>query len=263
MAIKPTITAYGGGQQQFPIFLNRFVTDYQYDKTERDFAKVINENVKRSPNGFFDLIGTNGEIIPQIVSARKHQNKNAIGQDNHTDISVVQRNGRMFKINTKGSFAPIYSNGNLDAVFASAPAMTKRFLQICITKYKALGFKDNQLITSGIPPIYAELRGETNRKMVMGTPQIGGPIDFYFEGQPTGVYNEEQNSFNLDSSILNAYNLSKTKFFYLVAQPPPVGDRFNYKALDRKGMPIIHNQGRSVNLVDRSFVPAGSTVIRI
>ena len=56
---------------------------------------------------------------------------------------------------------------------------------------------------------------------------------------------------------------SKTKPYFLVCQPPPAGARFSFTQRDIRGMPIIHTGGRSVNLVDRSFVPAGSTVIRI
>ena len=263
MAVKPTITAYGGGVEQFPIFLNRAYTDYSYERAERDFAKFIFQTAKSSPTGFFNLQGANGQIIPEVVNARKMPNVNAIGQDNLTDITLVLRNGRMLRVNTKGSFAPIITHNNIFSIFAGAPAMTKKFISTVITKYKGMGFKDNQLITGNVPPIYAELRGEHNRKMVVGTPQLGGPVDFFFEGQPSGQYDEEQNVVNMQASILDALSLSKTKPYFLVCQPPPAGARFSFNQRDIRGMPIIHTSGRSVNLVDRSFVPAGSTVIRI
>jgi|TARA_R100000455_G_C6263860_1_gene119124 hypothetical protein len=263
MAVKPTITAYGGGVEQFPIFLNRAFTDYSYERAERDFAKFISQTAKTSPTGSFNLQGANGQIIPEVVNARKMPNVNALGQDNLTDLSLVLRNGRTLRVNTKGSFAPIITHNNIFSVFAAAPAMTKKFISTVITKYKGMGFRDNQLISRNVPPIYAELRGEHNRKMVVGTPQVGGPIDFFFEGQPVGQYDEEQNVVSMQASILDAYGLSKTKSYYLVCQPPPMGARFSFVKTDIRGMPIIHTGGRSINLVDRSFVPAGSTVLRI
>ena len=167
MAVKPTITAYGGGVEQFPIFLNRAFTDYSYERAERDFAKFISQTAKTSPTGSFNLQGANGQIIPEVVNARKMPNVNALGQDNLTDLSLVLRNGRTLRVNTKGSFAPIITHNNIFSVFAAAPAMTKKFISTVITKYKGMGFRDNQLISRNVPPIYAELRGEHNRKMVV------------------------------------------------------------------------------------------------
>ena len=68
MAVKPTITAYGGGVEQFPIFLNRAYTDYSYERAERDFAKFIFQTAKSSPTGFLICKVRTGRSYPRLLT---------------------------------------------------------------------------------------------------------------------------------------------------------------------------------------------------
>ena len=93
MPIQPTVSAYGGGISQFPVFLNRTMTNYQFDKTERDLARTINENVRIAP-GRRLTIQTLNEVLPNVVGARKMPNQSAIGSENYTDVIVNFAGGR-------------------------------------------------------------------------------------------------------------------------------------------------------------------------
>ena len=107
MAIRPTISAYGGGTQQFPVFLNKALVGYQFEKTERDLMRTINSNVARSQQKRINLLAADGTEISNVVGARKHSNANAIGGDSLTDVSIFTTAGRQYKVNTKGTIAPV------------------------------------------------------------------------------------------------------------------------------------------------------------
>ena len=71
MAIRPTISAYGGGTQQFPVFLNKAFVGYQFEKTERDLMRTINSNVARSQQKRINILAADGTEIPNVVGARR------------------------------------------------------------------------------------------------------------------------------------------------------------------------------------------------
>ena len=263
MPIQPTVSAYGGGISQFPVFLNRTMTNYQFDKTERDLARTINENVRNAP-GRRLTIQTLNEVLPNVVGARKMPNQSAIGSENYTDVIVNFAGGRSAKINTRGTFAPSQILPDARTIFGAAPAMTKKFLRTAITKLKSMGLRDGQLAPTNMQPLYAELRGENNRKIVTGTAQVGGPIDYIFEGATQGQYDPEQNVLSMQANLTSALALSKTQRYYINMAPPRAGSRMMFNRNDNFGMPMIFdNGGRQLSIVDRSFIPAGSKVIRI
>ena len=263
MAIRPTISAYGGGVQQFPVFLNKAFVGYQFEKTERDLMDAINQSVKEVPDKAVNLVGANGVTIPSVVGARKSPNTNAIGGDNLTDVIVFTRKGSSLKINTKGSIAPVQTITDTRAVFAANPALAKRFVMTAIQKYKSLGYQDGQAVDQKVTGIYAELRGEHNKRIITGTPQLGGPVDYFFEGTPTGTP-DEQGNIQLNGNLISALDLHKSTTFFLQMQKPPQGSSFDFKSVDNFGLKIIHDMGgREISVIDRSFISAGSTVIRI
>jgi len=264
MAIRPTISAYGGGTQQFPVFLNKALVGYQFEKTERDLMRTINSNVARSQQKRINLQAADGTEIANVVGARKHSNANAIGGDSLTDVSIFTTSGRQYKVNTKGTIAPVQIHNDFKSVFASSPILAKRFARAAIQKYKSLGFKDGAVNQGNVPGVYAELRGENNMRVCRGTPQMGGPVDYYYEGATLGEFDEEQNMLRMQGSFTSSSQLAKTQNFYVSMVEPPTGSRFMFTKQDNYGVPIIHDQGgRALSIVDRQFVPANSVVIRI
>ena len=263
MSIRPTISAHGGGVQQFPVFLNKAFTGYQFEKTERDLMSAINQTVKQTQDKTVNLIGANGTMLEGVVGARKNPNTNAIGGDSLSDVTIYTRKGKSYKINTKGSIAPVQTITNTRALFASNPALAKRFVTTAIAKYKALGYKEGQMIDGNVPGIYAELRGEHNRRVITGTPQLGGPVDYFFEGSPTGTP-DDQGNVQLGGNLITANDLHKSQNFYIQMGKPPIQARFDFTRADNFGLKLIHDRGgRQLNVIDRQFISAGSTVIRI
>ena len=263
MPIQPTITAYGGGTSQFPVFLNRAMVGYQFEKTERDLMRVINSNVARSPTKTLNIQAMNGFVLENVVGARKHANANAIGGDSLLDVSIATRNGRQFKINTKGTIAPVQIHSDFRSIFASSPTLTKKFVRSAIAKYKALGYRDGMPVGNA-PGIVAELQGENNSRIVRGTPQMGGPVDYFFEGSSLGELDEQQNVFRMQANFTSAIDLAKSQKFFVSMNAPPPGSTFIFNKQDNFGVPIIHDQGgRTMSILDRSFVDRASQVIRI
>ena len=263
MPIQPTITAYGGGTQQFPVFLNRAMVGYQFEKTERDLMRVINSNVARSPSKSLNIQGANGVLLENVVGARKHSNANAIGGDSLLDVSIATRNGRQFKINTKGTIAPVQIHSDFRSIFASSPILAKKFVRSAIAKYKQLGFRDGMPVGNA-PGIVAELQGENNARIVRGTPQMGGPVDFFFEGSSLGEFDEQQGVFRMQANFTSSIDLAKSQKFFVSMNAPSPGSVFNFTKQDNFGVPIVHDQGgRALSILDRSFVDRSAQVIRI
>ena len=263
MGVEPTVSAYGGGISSFPVFLNRVMVNYQFDKVERDLANTITTNVKNSPNRRIN-IQTANEMLPDVIGARKMPNQNALGADSFTDVMIQLAGGRSIKINTKGTIAPMQVHSNARVIFGAAPALTKKFLYAVMTTLKGMGLRDNSLLPNAMPGLYAELRGEHNRKIVMGTPQVGGPIDYMFEGSPFGDYDSDTNTLTLQANLTSARSLAKTTNYYINMAPPTPGSRCMFNKNDNFGMPMVYNNGgRQLSVVDRSYIPSGSNVIRI
>ncbi len=263
-SIKPTITAYGGGTQQFPVFLNRATVGMQFERTERDLAKLISESVKQSPTKTINVVGAAGTQIQNVVGAVKHSNTDALGGDSLLDVSISTRNGKSLKINTKGTIAPVQTHSDFRSVYTSSPIVAKRFARAAIAKYKSLGFKDGDMIPAGTQGIYAEMQGENNMRIVRGVPAMGGPIDYFFEGQPSGQFDAQTGVLTLGATLVTARDLAKQQKFFLSMPPPPAEGTFMFNKQDTFGVPLIHDRGgRSLSITDRSFVDRSSIVVRI
>ena len=263
-SIRPTITAYGGGTQQFPVFLNRATVGMQFERTERDLAKLINESVKQSPTKTINVTGADGTVIQNVVGAIKHSNTNALGGDSLLDVSLSTRSGRAVKINTKGTIAPVQTHADFRSVYTSSPIVAKRFTRAAIAKYKQLGFKDGDPVPSNVQGVYAEMQGENNMRIVRGVPAMGGPIDYFFEGQPSGQFDPQTGALNLSANLMETRQLAKQQKFFLSMASPPQGSNFMFNKQDTFGVPLIHDRGgRNLSITDRSFVDRSSIVVRI
>ena len=138
---------------------------YQFEKTERDLMRVIFQTVQDQvqPKSL-NIQGANGVSVGKCGWCAEKCNANAIGGDSLLDVSIATRNGRQFKINTKGTFAPVQTTIYFRSIFAASPMLAKKFVRQRLQNTRVLGFRDGIPVDGNVPPIVQNLQGENNSK---------------------------------------------------------------------------------------------------
>ena len=242
-------------QEAYHLMLEAGVT---FERQENEFVLAINNAVIENSDQPI-TIKTKDATIKNVIKAKKYTGRQKSGSEPYTDVQLITKS-KVINLSMKGPNAPSLAGGGLRGIEEIIPGLGARFFKSAYDNHIKKGLKAGDKI----PDTYGKLNDKDKKLLVIGNKSMGGPIDYIFEGATQGQYDPEQNVLSMQANLTSALALSKTQRYYINMAPPRAGSRMMFNRNDNFGMPMIFdNGGRQLSIVDRSFIPAGSKVIRI
>jgi len=215
------------------------------ERQERDLISIINNLIKGN-RGYITLLDLPGY---KIKEAKKVDSLNSLGQEPYTDIVLVTNKGNL-NISCKGSSAPSLAGGGLKGLNVIDKDMTARLINAIRDKLLSLQINgkpiENGMVIDAdlIPDFYFEIKQKDIEKIVIGTPAMGGPIDFMYIGPMDVEFKNGQLNGQFIESKLYA---KKTKFYIRVRKRDLEGGKIiiDFDSKDSSGFPIIYKNLRT------------------
>jgi len=111
-----------------------------------------------------------------VVEAKKMEGRNKLGNEQYTDVILVTSDGAEINVSCKGLESPSIGGGGLTALIRRFPCETTRILETAERLLLEKNFKEGDLI----PDMYGKMNDEYKVPAIVGTEEIGGPIDYLY-----------------------------------------------------------------------------------
>ena len=211
------------------------------ERQERGLIKAINDSAsKQNPI----TVKAGPSTIPEVVSSYKVSGCNKFGSEMYTDIVLVTNSGEL-KVSCKGTSAPSIAGGGLLGAKALIPDIIPKFLEAAEKWYLENGFKSGDLI----PDLYGKLNDKDKRLAVIGTEEIGGPIDYMYVGPMDVKSDLKDGVLTLNGDLIVASNYADTHDIYFRLRKRRNDQPFVPGERDKNGYPVI--LGRSPTKGDK------------
>lgn len=238
------------------------------ERQESGLVKKINDAVKSNKNNPVTVIFANGEKLTGVTGASKYKGRQITGSEPYTDV-IITTKSKKYNLSLKGEAAPSLAGGGLRGIELAAPGIGGKFFK---SAHKHL--TDTLQLNPGdkVPDTYGKIPSNLLEDIVVGNPEMGGPIDYMYIG-PMGVlgkYNPTKNTLTINGNLYNAKSYAKTHKLYFRLRARREDQRFDPGAMDNKGVPKIYGKspsrgdsaGRLV-VVSENSVPNNAEVISI
>jgi hypothetical protein len=192
------------------------------ERQERGLIKAIN-----SVPGIKNIISENGVIIEHVIEARKIENKNQLGSEPYADIAlIISGKEEPVLISAKGSVAFSLAGGGLKGISSLSKfnVEIKQFIQDLYTKtysfYKEI-IDNNNLQgkslyrNSLVPDVSMEIPGNIIRDIMIGSPEMGGPVAYYYIGDMDVSFDVDKDTiYLLNGELESVETFIKDETFY-------------------------------------------------
>ena len=189
------------------------------------------------------LIAGTGRIAG-VIGATKMSGCNKFGCEMYTDVVVITEKGEV-NVSCKGSSAPSIAGGGLLGAKALIPDIIPNFLEAAERWYLENGYTEGDLI----PDIYGQLNDKDKRLAVIGTEDIGGPIDYMYIGPMEVKSQFEGGTLTISGDLIPAPEYAETHDIYFRIRKRRNDQPFVPGVKDKSGFPLL--MGRSPTKGDR------------
>ena len=189
------------------------------------------------------LVAGTGKIAG-VIGANKMEGCNKFGCEMYTDVVILTEKGEV-KVSCKGSSAPSIAGGGLLGAKALIPDIVPNFLEAAERWYLENGFKEGDLI----PDIYGQLNDKDKMLAVIGTEEIGGPIDYMYVGPMDVKSNFVDGVLTISGDLVPAQEYATTHDIYFRVRKRRHDQPFVPGVKDKSGFPLL--LGRSPSKGDR------------
>lgn len=201
-----------------------------------------------------------GEKI-NIVSAVKNDPKDAgslfiphmkASKEPYTDmIMTVKENNKtkQLRVSMKGDTAPSLAGGGLSGLMDIDANMTRNVWSKAINYIKKKGFKQGDVIKAvEIPDLSIKIPDDLVEKVIVGTPEIGGPITHMYVGpmDVTSTYNKQNGELKVNGSFYTVDQyMKKIPSFYIVIRKRDIEDSgkiqidIQGETTNSEGLPVL------------------------
>jgi hypothetical protein len=179
----------------------------------------INKQTKKTGKDIsITLKDRSGNTYTNIIRAEKAPT-NAIGKENYTDVILLQDkmgdySGQTIRISMKEFSAPSVFTGGLESILSWDYQLGKDIMGTALQHYIDKGYNEKTPSTK-IKDVSIPLKlfpKDKIKKLIIGTSDMGGPIDCYFFGPktPKFEFDEKTNTITaIDSDIVSIKELLK------------------------------------------------------
>lgn len=202
-----------------------------------------------------------GVSIDGVVGASKMSGLSSLGQEPYTDVVFMLKGGGTVNISAKGSSAPSLAGGGLVALQVLVPDIIERFL-IKARAALAQSYKNGEM---GAPDVFGKITGKDARKILRGNEEMGGPIDYMYQGPMDVKATIGKNEVTLDGALTPIAAYAKSHDLYLRARKRRIDQPVDLKSVDANGYPLLFGKspsrgdsGRRIVIADR---PSGNAIL--
>lgn len=231
------------------------------ERQEQSFISIVNQHAKHTRNGI--TVSSEDRSVDNVIGAEKYSDRAASGSEPYTDIVLFTKNGAI-NISAKGPSAPSIAGGGLSGMEAIVPGLVGRFLETAEAWYIENGYKKGDII----PDIYGKLNNKDKKKIVIGTSEMGGPIDFMYIGpmEVSGMYDQKTRTLSISGALTSSVDFAKNHDIFLRLRKRRVDQPFAPGMKDSDGMPLILGRSPSRGdmgrrIVATSSVPSSAVVV--
>lgn len=227
-------------------------------RQELGFVNIINDYYKVSQKPFLLVAGSTR--IQNVISSEKILERTFAGDEQYPDV-VLQTKSLSYKISMKGKNSPSIAGGGLRGLERSFPGLVGRFLEAANKRLISEGYKKGD----NIGDVYGKISEKYKEEIVLGTPEIGGPIDYLYIGPMNVSSNQSPGRLTLNGQLIDARSFSKSENLYLRLRKRRSDQRFDPKSKNRYGYPSIlgksPSEGSTSRIVVVSRPPGNATII--
>ena len=216
--------------------------------------EIFNEagtNAERQENGFVvaitDAITNNnsepvsltaGDItIEGITDAVKYTGRQESGSEPYTDIVLKTTNGD-FNLSMKGPSAPSLAGGGLRGIQSVVPDIGENFFTAAYDNLIAKGYKTGDKI----PDTVGKLNDKDKMLLVVGTPSIGGPIDYMYIGPMDVKYEQNEGNITINGSLYPSADYAEKTDLYFRIRARRKDQVFDPEAKYKGGFPKLYSK---------------------
>jgi hypothetical protein len=227
------------------------------ERQEMGIIQAINKVA--SPKNPVTVV-TGGASIEGVIGADKMSGLSSLGQEPYTDVIFILKRGTV-NISAKGSTAPSLAGGGLVALQILVPDIIERFL-LKARDALAQSYKNGEM---GAPDVFGKITGKDARKILRGNKEMGGPIDYMYQGPMDVKATFVKNTVTLDGVLTPIASYAKSHELYLRARKRRIDQPVDLKSVDSNGYPLLFGKslakgdsGRRIVITDR---PSGNAIL--
>lgn len=227
-------------------------------RQELGFIRIINDYYKVSQKPFLLVAGSTR--IQNVISAEKISGRTFEGNEQYPDVALQTKSGT-YKISMKGTNAPSIAGGGLRGIEKAYPGLVGRFLEAANKRLISEGYKEGD----NIRDVYGKISQEYKEEIVLGTPAIGGPINYIYIGPMNVSSNQSPGRLTLNGRLIDARSFAKSENLYLRLRKRRSDQRFDPESKNRYGYPSIlgksPSEGSSSRIVVVSRPPGNALIV--
>ena len=226
------------------------------ERQETGLCQAILKAVKQNQNNPVTVIAGK-KTIKGVIGAIKYKGNSSLGTEPYTDVILQLYNGTTYNISCKGTHAPSLAGGGAKGLETISKGITKKFM---VEAHKALIAKGLS-IGDKVPDVYCEIPKYLKDKVVIGTVDMGGPIDYMYIGPMTvsANYNKNTNVLKLSGEFIPSLEYSKSQKLYIRSRTRFVDQRFDPDAVDKNGTPKLYGKSPSTGKTTGRLVVTNET----
>ena len=231
------------------------------ERQETGFVRLVNKHAKRAPKGI--TVISNDREVDKVTGAEKFQGRAASGSEPYTDI-VIHTKVDNFNVSAKGPTAPSIAGGGLSGMEELVPGLIGSFLEAAEEWYLDNGYEAGDII----PDIYGQLNDEDKMTIVIGSEEIGGPIDLMYIGpmDVSGDYDKMHQELTVSGALIDTEDFADDHDIYLRLRKRRSDQPFVPGEKDSRGLPLILGKSpsrgdRGRRVVVTKQVPASANVV--
>ena len=234
------------------------------ERQETAVVKAINDAVKKNNKQPITVVA-GGTKISSVTSATKFAGRQSSGSEPYTDVVLMTKIGKKVNLSLKGTSAPSLAGGGLRGLEAIVPGIAGRFMKTAYNHLIKMGLKDGDKV----PDVYGKIDDATKEKVVVGTPAMGGPINYMYIGpmDVKSTYDANKNILTLNGTLTEAKKYAKEHELYFRLRARREDQRFDTKAMSL-GIPKIYGKSPSKGdsagrIVVTDSVPKTGVVVKL
>ncbi|BDR25818.1 hypothetical protein RVBP17_1390 [Pseudomonas phage sp. 30-3] len=231
------------------------------ERQEHSFVSIINNETSSCP------VTINANLkIENVTNAYKYSGRNSLGKEPYTDVVLNTVNGACYNISMKGVTSPSIAGGGLAGINVIAPGFMNEPLQCAIEYFKNKGYKQGHEFSKNDPAdVFYKIPVSVATKIVKGTKEMGGPIDYLYIGPMDVKYSVTDNVITFNGKFLTVSDLINSEELYIRIRRRSNDQTLTYIDVDTFGYPSLFTSqsepNRRIEVYKKSQMPRNATII--
>lgn len=215
------------------------------ERQEQGVIKAISMSVTKNKNKPITLVAGD-TTLGEVIRASKFTGRQAGGSEPYTDV-VIHTKKRNYNCSLKGTSAPSLAGGGLRGLELIIPGITTKFMRSAFHKLKyTLKLKAGDKV----PDVFGKIHNSIKEKIVIGTVQMGGEVDFMYIGPMDVVsasvaFNASNATLTLNGNLIESKHYAKTHDLYFRLRARREDQTFDPESVDKNGVPKIYGKSPS------------------